>query len=170
MSQGAAARAAAVLLCLLPVGAAQAMAVGDPVPDFARTSLQGGQVSLYSLRGKLVLLSFWATWCAPCREELPAFSKWQQAYGARGLRVIGVSMDDEVEPVRRYLAVQTVAFPVVMGDAQLGARFGGVLGLPLSYLIGADGRVLARFQGEPRLGEMESQIRSHLLPRPLPKR
>jgi peroxiredoxin len=157
-----AARAVAALLCLLPFGPAGATAVGDLAPDFARTSLDGRQASLSSLRGRLVLLNFWATWCAPCREELPAFSKWQHAYGARGLQVLGVSMDDEAEPVRHFLAARPVAYPVVMGDAQLGERFGGVLGLPLSYLIAADGRVVARFQGEANLPAMEAMIRKSL--------
>jgi len=165
-----AARAAVALLCLLPFGPASAMAVGDLAPDFTGTSLDGSPVSLSSLRGKLVLLNFWATWCAPCREELPAFSKWQHVYGTRGLQVLGVSMDDEVAAVRHFLATRPVAYPVVMGDAQLGERFGGVLGLPLSYLISADGRVVARYQGEARLPAMEAQIRSHLpIRRPQPR-
>jgi cytochrome c biogenesis protein CcmG/thiol:disulfide interchange protein DsbE len=158
----AATLAAAAALFLLPSGPARAMAVGDLAPDFARTSLDGGQVSLSSLRGKLVLLNFWATWCAPCREELPAFSRWQKAYGAGGLQVLGVSMDDDDASTRHFLATRPVAYPVLMGDAPLGQRFGGVLGLPLSYLIGADGRVLARFQGEASLAAMEALLRKSL--------
>jgi thiol-disulfide isomerase/thioredoxin len=145
--------------------AAQAMGVGDTAPDFAGTDLQGRPFSLSGQRGKVVLLNFWATWCAPCREEMPAFSKWQRSYGARGLAIVGVSMDDELESVKQALAQRPVSYPVVMGDAKLGERMGGVLGLPLSYLLDADGRVVARYQGEASLPAIEAKIRELLATR-----
>ncbi len=152
-----------MMLVLLPAGGARAMAVGDFAPDFTQADLAGRPVELSGLRGRLVLLNFWATWCAPCREEMPAFSRWQRSYRARGLSVIGISMDDDAAPVRRFLAQRPVAYPVVIGDAELGERFGGVLGLPLSYLIDPQGRVVARYQGEVDLAAMEAKLRQ-LLP------
>ena len=126
------------------------------------TNADGAPEALGRFQGRLVVLNFWATWCAPCREELPALSKWQRAFGTKRLQVIGVSMDDDVESVMRMLAKRPVAYPVVMGDATLGESFGGVLGLPLSYLIDARGRVVARFQGEANLPRMEARIRKLL--------
>ena len=152
---------AAMLALVLSTGA-HAMAVGDTAPDFARADLSGRQLTLSGLRGKLVLLNFWATWCAPCREEMPAFSKWQQAWGAQGLQVVGVSMDDDAAAVRGFLAKRPVAYPVVMGDAALGEHLGGILGLPLSYLVDPNGLVVARFQGEANLAAMEAAIRKQL--------
>ena len=158
--------AAAATLSLLLCVAADAMGIGDVAPDFVRVDLSGKQVKLSELRGGLVLLNFWATWCAPCREEMPEFSRWQRAYGAKGLRIIGVSMDDDVESVRHALAGRPVSYPIVMGDAKLGESFGGVLGLPLSYLIDAQGRVVARYQGETDLPRMEARLRELIsLPR-----
>lgn len=148
----------ATLLC----GVASAMKPGDVAPDFQRADLGGRQVQLADYRGKLVLLSFWASWCEPCREEMPAFSSWQEAWQARGLQVVGVSMDDSVDDVKAFLAAHPVVFPIVMGDARLAERFGGVLGLPLNYLIDPQGRVIGRYQGEPALKAMEAKVRELL--------
>jgi thiol-disulfide isomerase/thioredoxin len=154
---------AAALLVLL-CGATTAAKVGDVAPGFARADLAGRQVHLADYRGKLVLLNFWATWCAPCRKEMPLFSKWQRDYGAQGLQIIGVSMDDDVTLVKQLLAQRPVQYLIVMGDAKLGEQFGGVLGLPLSFLIDAQGRIVARYQGESDLAIMEAKLKE-LLPR-----
>jgi cytochrome c biogenesis protein CcmG/thiol:disulfide interchange protein DsbE len=138
------------------------MKVGDVAPDFTRTDMNGRQVLLSKYRGQLVLLNFWASWCAPCREEMPLFSTWQRSLGARGLQVIGVSMDDDVREVQKFLAAYPVTYPVVMGDAKFAGTFGGVLGLPLSYLIDAQGRVVARYQGEVDLQKLEARIKELL--------
>lgn len=152
---------AAALLPLLG-GVANAMKVGDVAPGFTRADINGKPVQLSMYRGRLVLLNFWASWCAPCREEMPLFSKWQRELGAKGLQVVGVSMDDDAGDVRKYLAAYPVAYPVVMGDAAFAEHFGGVLGLPLSYLIDAQGRIVARFQGEVDLPKMEAKVRELL--------
>ncbi len=149
-----------MLLC----GATSAVEVGDVAPDFTRDDLAGGQVHLADYRGKLVLLNFWATWCAPCRKEMPLFSEWQRDYRAQGLQIIGISMDDDIASVKQLLAQRPVRYPIVMGDAKLGERFGGVLGLPLSFLIDAQGRIVARYQGESDLANMEAKLKQ-LLPR-----
>ena len=95
----------------------------------------------------MVLLNFWATWCAPCRVEMPVFAAWQRRYGPRGLQVIGISMDDDAAPVRRLAARLKLDYPIAMGDASLGEQSGGVLGLPITYLIGRNGVVRAEFEG-----------------------
>jgi thiol-disulfide isomerase/thioredoxin len=153
--------AAAILVLLC--GATTAVKVGDVAPDFARADLAGRQVHLADYRGKLVLLNFWATWCAPCRKEMPLFSKWQREYGAQGLQIVGVSMDDDITSVKQLLVQRPVQYLIVMGDAKLGEQFGGVLGLPLSFLVDAQGRIVARYQGESDLTVMEAKLKE-LLP------
>jgi cytochrome c biogenesis protein CcmG, thiol:disulfide interchange protein DsbE len=127
-------------------------------PEFARPGLSGGRVDVGSYRGKVVLLNFWATWCAPCRVEMPIFAAWQRRYGPRGFEVIGISMDDDAVPVRRLAARLKLDYPLAMGDASLGEQYGGVLGLPITYLIGRDGVVRAEFEGEANLKAMQAKL------------
>jgi peroxiredoxin len=148
---------AAILFCTtLPVSAAP-LPPGIVAPDITRASLDGKQVALSAVRGKLVLLDFWASWCAPCIVELPHLVDLQKRFQGR-LQVIGVSMDDSkaiaVDTIKRY----PVNYPVVMGDAALGKLYGGVLGLPEIYLIGRDGRVVRSWRGDLRPAELDAGI------------
>jgi peroxiredoxin len=154
---------AGAMVAVLALTTSSAQNVGDMAPDFSRTALTGNTVQLADYRGKLVLLNFWASWCPPCLEEMPIFSRWQQDYGARGLQVIGVSMDDAMTPVKNLLAKHPVTYPILMGDAKLGESFGGILGLPTSYLIDPRGRLVVRYRGESNLAQMEAKIKE-LLP------
>lgn len=156
--------AACALGVLLPAGVAWALGPGDVAPDFALTDFNGKPLRLADYRGKLVLLNFWASWCEPCLEEMPRLSAWQRNYGAAGLQVIGVSMDDEAVPAKRLLAKRPVAYPVGLGDDKLGERYGGILGLPQSFLIDRHGLILARYKGEADLSQVEAVIKSQLGP------
>ncbi len=156
--------AACALVGMLLCGSAGSKSVGDLAPDFSRADLTGQPVHLAGYRGRPVLLNFWASWCAPCLEEMPQFVLWQRDYRAQGLQIIGVSMDDASEPVKRLLARHPLNYPVLMGDASLGEAFGGVLGLPLTYLIDPAGRIVGRYQGGGDLARIRGDIEA-LLPR-----
>jgi thiol-disulfide isomerase/thioredoxin len=136
--------------------------VNKPAPPFARTDLQNKPVDLAALRGRVVLLNFWATWCAPCLIEMPRFSQWQEKYSGQGLAVLGVSMDDDSATVQALLRKRKVNYPIVMGDEKLGLAYGGVLGLPITYLIDRRGVIRARFQGETNLDAIEKRLRQML--------
>jgi peroxiredoxin len=127
-------------------------------PAFTRKDLNGSTLRLAGFRGKVVLLNFWASWCAPCLVEIPVFARWQRQYGAQRLQVVGISMDDDAASARNMAARLNLDYPVAMGNAQLGRRYGGVLGLPLTYLIDTNGVVRARFQGETDVKLIEERL------------
>jgi peroxiredoxin len=155
-----------VVLCALllqPLCAASPL-VGKTAPAFSRTDFQQKKLELRAFRGKVVLLNFWATWCGPCLQEMPRFSAWQTQYGPRGLQIIGISMDDDPALAQKIVAKLRLNYPVAMGDEKLGAAYGGVLGLPLTFLIDRDGVIQAQFSGEGDLKEMEEKLKALLGP------
>jgi len=162
-----AARAARVvflfgLLMASSSGFARETLLNRPAPPLNRTDLDNARVSLASYRGKVVLLNFWATWCGPCLVEIPRFMEWQKQYGPRGFAVLGVSIDDDAAPVHTFARKLHVNYPIVMGDARLGETWGGILGVPVTFLIDRKGVVRARINGEPDLDGMEAQVRKLL--------
>jgi len=133
-------------------------------PLFVRTDLENRKLDLRAYRGKVVLLDFWATWCASCELEMPRFVAWQTQYGPRGLQIIGISMDDDPALARRLYKKMKLNYPVAMGDEKLGQLYGGVLGLPLAFLIDSQGKVQAQFRGETDLNLIEERFKSLLRP------
>jgi cytochrome c biogenesis protein CcmG, thiol:disulfide interchange protein DsbE len=154
--------AAALLMVAAGAQTGAPSLVNRKAPEFARKDLRGQAMSAAQLRGKVVLLNFWATWCAPCQLEMPAFAGWQRQYGPQGLAVVGISMDDGEEPVRKLTQKLKIDYPVAMGDAALGKRYGGVLGLPETFLIDRSGVVRAQFQGEVDLKKIEASLKNLL--------
>ncbi len=132
--------------------------IGRVAPGFLRHGLHGETVDLSSYRGKVVLLNFWATWCGPCRSELPRFDRWQAKYQARGLQVLAISMDDNPALARGVVEKLRLQFPVVMGDSELGGLYGGIFGLPVTYLIDRNGIVRKRIGGEAKPQVLEQEI------------
>ena len=131
-------------------------------PDFLLQDLDGKPLDLATYRGKVVLLDFWATWCTPCRGEIPHFVELQDKYRDQGLRVIGISMDDGVKPVRGFYRQFKMNYPVGLGNEKVAEVYGGVLGLPITFLVGRDGRVAAKYVGEVQMSTLEQRIESLL--------
>jgi thiol-disulfide isomerase/thioredoxin len=145
----------ALLLGLPPALAATAavnapvkLKVGDLAPQFARDDIQGHHFDLRAQHGKIVLIDFWASWCPPCIVEIPHLDQLQKQYGGRGFQAVGVSMDDSADTTKATMRKIPFNYPVVLGDAKFGNLYGGVLGLPLQFLVGADGKILAIWSGE----------------------
>lgn len=136
--------------------------IDKTAPAFNRVDLNHHPLSLKAYRGKVVLLNFWATWCAPCQVEMPIFVKWQQTYGKGGLQIIGISMDDDSDLAKKADLKLRLNYPVAMGDVKLGDLYGGILGLPESFLIDRHGVIRAEFHGEANLHEIETKMRALL--------
>ena len=121
---------------------------GKPAPEFALRSLDGKLVRLSQFRGKTVLVNFWATWCAPCRVEMPWLAALYDRYRGRGIEIIGVAMDDgDRDRVVKFVHETRVGYSIVLKDQAVGAAYGGARFLPQSFLVGPDGRVLAHMIG-----------------------
>jgi cytochrome c biogenesis protein CcmG, thiol:disulfide interchange protein DsbE len=131
-------------------------------PDFSVIDLSGQTLELSRYRGRVVLLNFWATWCAPCRSEIPRFVDLQNRYGRQGLQVIGISLDDDQRPLPGFYRELKMNYPVAVGDAKLAEQYGGVLGLPVSFLIDRHGRIYAKHVGETDISLIEREIKSLL--------
>jgi peroxiredoxin len=131
-------------------------------PEFTLKDSNGQTVHLSDYKGKVVLLDFWATWCGPCRIEIPGFVQLQNKYGSQGLVVVGLSMDDGPEPVRMFYSSFHMNYPVAMGSDKLGMLYGGIFGLPTTFLIGRDGRIYAKHEGLTDLSVFEKEIKELL--------
>ena len=111
-------------------------------PDFTLQDANGRSVTLSELRGKAVLLNFWATWCGPCSLEIPWFTEFEQQFKSRGFEVVGVSMDEDGwKVIKPYIAEHKINYRVVLGNDSVGQLYGGVDSLPTTFILGRDGKV-----------------------------
>ena len=118
-----------------------------PAADFALTDALGRTVQLKDYRGKVVLLDFWATWCTGCKKEIPWFADFQKSYGAKGLTVVGVSLDEGGWSVLRpFLAEAHVPYQILLGDEAMAKRY-GIEEMPDTFLIDRQGKVAAAYVG-----------------------
>ncbi|HKP36124.1 MAG TPA: cytochrome c biogenesis protein/redoxin [Pyrinomonadaceae bacterium] len=130
----------------------------EPAPDVQFTKLDGSSLRLKDLKGRVVLLNFWATWCIPCRSEIPALSAMQKDLEGRGLSVIGVSYDDTADLVQRFQKELPQAYQVVLGGREVGSQL-PASPLPTTYLIDREGRIRQKMIGERTREAFEFSIK-----------
>lgn len=136
---------------------------GKPAPEFALQSLQGATVHLSDFRGKAVLLNFWATWCQPCKIEMPWFEDLQKQYGSQGLQVVGIALDDaSKEDIAKFTKEMGVNYPILLGKESVGSAYGGVQFLPSTFFIDRQGKIVARVFGLKSKSEIEDHIKAAL--------
>lgn len=134
-----------------------------PAPDFTLNDASGKTVTLSGFRGKVVLLNFWATWCAPCKAEIPSFIELQQTYGGRGFVALGVSMDEDGwRSVKPYMEAHRINYPVVVGNEQISRLYGGLDSIPTTFIIDKSGRIAAIHLGLCSRSEYEADIKAVL--------
>jgi thiol-disulfide isomerase/thioredoxin len=131
-------------------------------PAFSLTDITGKPLNLSDYQGKVVVLDFWATWCGPCRIEIPGFIDLQKRYAAQGFTMIGISMDDSPEPVVDFYKQFQMNYPVAVGNDRLGELYGGMPGLPTTFVIGRDGRIYAKHSGAYDPSVFETEIKELL--------
>jgi peroxiredoxin len=136
---------------------------GKTAPDFALTDLSGKTVRLADFKGEIVLLDFWATWCGPCRREIPDLIQLQKQYADKGFTILGISLDEEgaavVKPFAREFGIN---YPLVIASPQVTAAYGGIQAVPTAFPVDRDGRILQIFVGGQDKSDFEQAIRSAL--------
>jgi thiol-disulfide isomerase/thioredoxin len=132
-------------------------------PDFTLQSLDGKTIRLSDFRGKAVVLNFWATWCEPCKIEMPWFVELQKQYGPSGLQFLGVAMDDaSPKDISGFANDMGVNYPILLGKEAVGDAYGGVQFLPETFYINRDGKLVDRAFGLRGRGEIEDNVKKIL--------
>jgi thiol-disulfide isomerase/thioredoxin len=133
----------------------------DPAPDLKLTALDGKPLAIAALEGKVVFLNFWATWCGPCRAEIPDLIALQDRYKGR-LQIIGLNVDDEQADIQKYVEETGINYPVAMTSNDVRIQFGGIPALPTSFVLDTAGRVVQKHVGLWNPSVYETEIRALL--------
>ena len=138
---------------------------GKRAPEFSLRTVEGKKLSLSDYRGKAVLINFWATWCAPCKIEMPWLVALHSQYAPQGFEILGVSEDDADTPrakLAKFGHEQGLNYPLLVGDDAVSRKYGGVEFLPTSYFVGRDGKIVAETAGLVSKDEVEASIKKAL--------
>jgi thiol-disulfide isomerase/thioredoxin len=138
--------------------------IGSRLPDFTVKDLQGREISSADLRGKVVLIDFWATWCQPCKKEMPGYQKLLDHYQSRGFAVVGFKFDTMADTENPVLFAKTIGvrYPLAVASSDLKRRFGGIEGLPTTMLYDRQGILRKKIIGFEYTDVIESEIKPFL--------
>ena len=143
--------------------------LNEALPNLAFTTLDGRMGTLEGLRGKVVLINFWATWCPYCRKEMPAMQRFYQDYQTRGFEVLAFSIDDDPAKVAHFMRAQGYTFAAAMADAEIQQALGPISQVPVSLIIDRDGRLRHKIKGQVYYGRIEDLVSPLLVPSPAPR-
>jgi len=151
----------AAIVLLGACGQSSAIEIGRDAPDFTLTDTGGQKVSLSDFKGKAVILNFFASWCPPCRSEIPDFIALQKAYGDRGFTFVGVSITD-AQDSKNFAQKSGINYPVLVDDGKVSVLYGPVRSIPTTYVIGKDSKIVKMYIGARSRETFEGDIKEML--------
>ena len=132
-------------------------------PDFTLSGLDGKPFRFYDQKGKVIILDFWATWCPPCRAELPHFKSLYQEYQQKGLEIIGVALDESgAKVVKPFVEDNKITYPILIGNQKVAEDYGGIRGIPTTFIIDRHGHIIKKLVGYQDKEVFESAIKGLL--------
>jgi cytochrome c biogenesis protein CcmG/thiol:disulfide interchange protein DsbE len=132
-------------------------------PNFSLKSATGQVVELAKLKGKVVVVNFWATWCGPCKAEIPGFLEVYRSYKSKGLEIVGISLDESGwEVVLPFVRKLKITYPVVVGDSRVVYNYGGIEAIPTTFIVDRDGYVVRGHQGLLNKAQLEQMLQEVL--------
>ncbi|MBI5144397.1 MAG: redoxin domain-containing protein [Candidatus Omnitrophica bacterium] len=135
--------------------------VGEEAPDFSLQDINGNTVSLSDFKGKVVILDFFASWCPPCREEIPDFANLQNSYSAQGFSVIGVSLTD-LNDTKGFAGKMNINYPVLIDDGKVSGAYGPIRSIPTTFVISKDSKIAKLYIGYRPKDVFENDIKELL--------
>jgi cytochrome c biogenesis protein CcmG/thiol:disulfide interchange protein DsbE len=144
-------------------GAPSKVSLAATAPDFELKDVEGKVFHFSDAKGTVRLVDFWATWCAPCREEIPMFKELHATYAAKGFTLVGIAMDDEgVDKVKPYVDELKLPYLTLIGNEEVAKAFGGIVGFPSKFLVDRDGHIVDSWVGAVPRAVLEKKIQSIL--------
>jgi peroxiredoxin len=156
-------RVMVLILALLLMPSLALSQKGTKAPNFSLKTADGKTVELQKLKGKVVVVNFWATWCGPCKAEIPGFLEVYKEYKPKGLEIVGISLDqDGWKPVKPFIERYKITYPIVVGDGELADAYGGIQAIPTTFLVDKKGNLVNRHVGYMNKETFEDLIKSLL--------
>ncbi|MBS0631672.1 MAG: redoxin domain-containing protein [Verrucomicrobia bacterium] len=160
-------RRIALALALIVSFGTAACSRAEPVPATAAPawklqSPDGKEISFAQFKGKVVVVDFWATWCGPCRTEIPGYIALQKKHEKDGLVIVGIAVNDTADSVKAYMAKQGINYPIVMGDDAVVEAFGGIEAIPTTFIIDREGKIRERKMGAVNHEEYAATVEKYL--------